>query len=614
LKAKAKQTKVKVLASLMFAMQLLISACFPVLEKKVERVLEVELFVPTANVTQGRVFDLQLVLSNSGLYNVHVSRIVLPRDVLNRSRYIGSEPALTLVQNEAGEGLIEMDLTIAPTGTERFLFRFEAVESGTLSGSGLVRTDDKDYPFEVQFEVAGVNPQGWEPGTSPLITPTALSPIPWQAVVQIEATVEIEGQEMVGWTGSGTIISPDGLILTNAHVVLSDRFYQVKNLIVSLTIAQDAPPVQTYYASIVQADEALDIAVIKPYQDLRGNTLNYSLLILPFVPLGDSDQLNLGESINILGYPGIGGDTITLTRGEVSGFTSEAAYGNRAYIKTSGTIAGGNSGGLAVNTRGELIGVPTAIGSGNLNDAIVDCRALMDTNRDGYIDDNDTCVPTGGFINALRPINLAMDLITAARTGAVAITTGNAGHEDFKADGQVIFEDDFSDPNSGWNKIVETEGETNYENGEYIIKVKEPMFLVWSDQEYLYDPIILEADVRVVESVGDADYGFICGLVDNDHFYVLEISEDGYYTIWKQDGQDVQILVDWKYSQQVAGGGPFGLSARCGKDQLLLALDGKVLASTVDPDYRPGGVGMIAGTFDLPGFKVAFDNFRLLID
>lgn len=611
---KANRTKAKVLASLMFAMLLLISACFPVLEKKVERVLKVELVVPVVKVSQGRVFDLQLVLSNPGLYNVHVSRIVLPKDVMNRSRYIGSEPALTLVQNEAGEGLIEMDLTIAPTGVERFLFRFEAVESGTLSGSGLVRTDDTDYPFEVRLEVAGVNPEGWEPGTSPLTTPSALSPIPWQAVVQIEATVEIDGQEMVGWTGSGTIISRDGLILTNAHVVLSDRFYQVKNLIVSLTVAQDAPPVQTYYASIVQADEALDIAVIKPYQDLKGNALNYSLLNLPFVPLGDSDELNLGESINILGYPGIGGDTITLTRGEVSGFTSEAAYGNRAYIKTSGTIAGGNSGGLAVNTRGELIGVPTAIGSGNLSDAIVDCRALMDTNRDGYIDDNDTCVPTGGFINALRPINLAMDLITAARTGAVAITTGNGGHEDFKADGQVIFEDDFSDPNSGWSNIVETEGETKYENGEYIIKVKEPMFLVWSDQEYLYDPIILDADVRVIESVGDADYGFICGLVDNDHFYVLEISEDGYYTIWKQDGQDVKILVDWKYSQQVAGGGPFRLSARCGKDQLLLALDGKVLASAVDPDYQPGGVGMVAGTFDLPGFKVAFDNFRLLID
>ena len=603
-----------ILFSVFCTVLLLMTACISLSANKPERILEVELTVPATNINQGNVFDLQLILSNPGLYNVHVNRIILPKEVMNSSRYIGSEPALTLLRNEAGDGLIEMDLTIAPTGVERFTFRFEAVQSGILSGPGVIRTDEKDYFFNVRIDVAGVNPEGWQPGASPLVTPTAISAIPWQSVVQIEATVEIEGEELVGWMGSGTIISPDGLILTNAHVVLSDRFYQVKNLIVSLTVAEDAPPVQTYYASIVQADEALDIAIIKPYQDLNGNPLNYGLLNLPFVPLGDSDNLKLGESINILGYPGIGGDTITLTRGEVSGFTSEEAYGNRAYIKTSGTIAGGNSGGLAVNEKGELIGVPTAVGSGDLSDAIVDCRALMDTNRDGYIDNNDTCVPTGGFINALRPINLAMELITAARAGEVAIAAGNWIGESFAADGQVIFEDDFSDPKSGWSSFVDQDGETNYENGEFVIRVDRPMYLAWSDQEYLYDPIVIEADVRVVESVGDADYGFICGLVDSDHFYVLEISEDGYYTIWKQDGQETIFLVDWQYSQEVAGGGRFKLSAQCGTDQLVLALNGAVLASASDPDYQPGGIGMLAGTFDLAGFKVAFDNLKLLIE
>lgn len=595
------------------AFLLLIGACAPLAGKKTERILEVNLIAPSTKINQGNSFDIQLVLSNPGLYNVHLSRIVLPKEVMNGSRYVGSEPALTLVRNEVGEGLIEMDLTIAPTGEERFLFRFESVQSGVLSGGGLVRTDDKDYSFDVQVEVAGVNPEGWEPGTSPLTTPTAVNAIPWATVVQIEATVNINGEEVVGWTGSGTIISSDGLILTNAHVVLSDRFYQVKNLIVSLTVAEDAPPVPTYYASIVQADEALDIAIIKPYQDLLGNSINYNLLNLPFVPLGNSDKLSLGESINILGYPGIGGDTITLTRGEVSGFTAEAAYGNRAFIKTSGTIAGGNSGGLAVNDKGELIGVPTAVGSGDLGDDVVDCRALMDTNRDGYIDDHDTCVPTGGFINALRPINLAMDLISAARAGEVAITTGNEIGDSFIIDGQVVFEDDFSSPKSGWNNTVDKDWDAKYENGEYVIKVSKPMHLIWSDQEYLYDPIVIEADVRVVESAGDADYGFICGLVDSQNFYGLEISEDGYFTIWHQAGSEVSFLVDWTYSQKIAGGGPFRLSAQCGSDQLVLALDGKVLASAVDPDFQPGGIGMLAGTFDLAGIKVAFDNLQLII-
>lgn len=601
-------------ASIICALVLLLTACSLIPQRRTERILEVELLVPSTAIKQGHVFDLELVLSNPGIYNVHVTRITLPKEVMNSSLYIGSEPALTLVNNQLGEGLIDMDLTIAPTGEERFKFRFEAIGSGVLSGTGMISTDEKNYPFDVRIEVAGVNPPGWQPGVSPLTTPTALNLIPWPAVVQIEAIVEVDGQEMVGWSGSGTIISSDGLILTNAHVVLSDRFYQVKDLLVSLTVAEDSPPVRSYYASIVQADEALDIAVIKPHQDLKGNALNYSLLNLPFVPLGDSDELGLGETIMILGYPGIGGDTITLTRGEVSGFTAEEGYGNRAYIKTSGTIAGGNSGGLAVNERGELIGVPTAVGSGDESDDVVDCRPLMDTNRDGYIDDNDTCVPTGGFINALRPINLASDLIVAARAGEVAIVAGKINGERFQPSGQIILEDDFSNRKSGWNVFSDREGGTDYEHGEFVIGVEEPMIIIWSDQEYLYDPIVIEADVRVVDSVGDADFGFICGLVDNENFYILEISEDGYYTIWKQSGQEVSFLTDWSYSQEVASGGPFRLSAQCGSQGLILALNGTVLASVSDPDFQPGGVGMMAGTFEISGFKVAFDNLRLLTE
>ena len=599
--------------SLLAVFVVLLSSCL-VPEANSKRILEVRTELPKLQINQGNIFDIKLILSNPGIYNVHITKIVLPKEILSSGRYIGSEPALTLVENQQGEGLIEMDLTIAPNGEEIFTFRFEALTSGSLKGSGRVETDEKDYSFEIQLEVAGSNPDGWEPGISPLLTPTAINEIPWQSVVQIEAIIDIDGREVSGWKGSGTIISPDGLILTNAHVVLSDRFYQVKKLIVSLTVAEDAPPVPSYYASIVQADEPLDIAVIKPYQDLQGNILNYQLLDLPFVPLGDSDTLKLGDEIKILGYPGIGGETITLTTGEVSGFTAEEPYGNRAFIKTSGTIAGGNSGGLAVNAQGELIGVPSQVGSGGWNTEYVDCRALFDTNRDGYIDNKDTCVPTGGFINALRPINLAMDLVRAASLGEVAIVAGSVAGEPFESEGLLILEDDFSDPKSGWAQAIDHEGETKYENGEYLIQVNEPMYLAWSDQEYFYDSLVIEADLRVVEPVGDADFGFVCGMIDNQNFYALEISEDGFYSIWKTIDGQTSSLVDWTYSQEVASGGPFKLSARCNSEQLVLALNGTILASSSDSDFTPGGIGMIAGTFDIPGVKVAFDNLKLKLE
>ena len=139
--------------------------------------------------------------------------------------------------------------------------------------------------------------------------------------------------------------------------------------------------------------------------------------------LGDSDSVEIGDSLQILGYPGIGGETITFTEGAVSGFTSDRSVEGRAWIKTDATIAGGNSGGMAANALGELIGVPTIAASGAEGGDIVDCRPVADTNRDGSIDQFDTCVPIGGFINGLRPVNLALPLIAAAQSG-VAVSAG----------------------------------------------------------------------------------------------------------------------------------------------------------------------------------------------
>ncbi len=242
-----------------------------------------------------------------------------------------------------------------------------------------------------------------------------------KAVVQIVAA-DREGKNLTPkWTGSGTIVSPDGLILTNCHVAYpramwNDPEFDRDVLIVSLTIRSDQPPQPTYLAEVVQYDPQLDLAVIRVTHTLDGSPVNRASLNLPTVPLGDSDELEIGDPITIFGYPGIGGETITLTSGDVSGFTLERGVNGRAWIKTDATIAGGNSGGTAVDDSGLLIGVPTQGGAGS-TDRIVDCRYIADTNGDGKIDENDTCVPMGGFINALRPVNLAKPLIEAAARG-----------------------------------------------------------------------------------------------------------------------------------------------------------------------------------------------------
>ena len=266
------------------------------------------------------------------------------------------------------------------------------------------------------------------------------------STVQVLAMVKESDEWVAIWSGSGSVISKDGLILTNSHVV-DTSFFEYDALGVALTDRSDRPPLLSYLAEVLAQDPLLDLAVIRVVSDLAGNEVAASF---SSVAIGNSDNLEIGDSLRILGYPGIGGETITLTEGAVSGFTLERGIDGRAWIKTDATIAGGNSGGMGTNTAGELIGVPTIVTSGSEAGQTVDCRSLADTDRDGDIDENDTCVPVGGFINALRPVNLALPLIDAARRGqqyAAGSRTEDQGEFDpFKA---TFFNLSFSDGVTG---------------------------------------------------------------------------------------------------------------------------------------------------------------------
>jgi len=243
-----------------------------------------------------------------------------------------------------------------------------------------------------------------------------------KSVVQFIAVDEgRRGMLIPKWTGSGTIISPDGLILTNCHVAYPEAMYGADSgfdydlLAVALTVASDQAPQPSYIAEVVQYSADLDLAVVRLTKSIDGTPVDPATLNLPYLPLGDSDFLEIGDNVSILGYPGIGGETITFTSGNVSGFSSARGVEGRAWIKTDATVAGGNSGGTAVDDEGLLVGVPTKFGAGD--DLELDCRQYSDTNNDGRIDENDACIPMGGFINALRPVKLALPLIEAAQHG-----------------------------------------------------------------------------------------------------------------------------------------------------------------------------------------------------
>lgn len=148
-------------------------------------------------------------------------------------------------------------------------------------------------------------------------------------------------------SGSGTLLSREGYFLTNYHVVKDTR--------VQLVLFSKDPrksPEKYFFTKILSQDNNLDLAVLKIVSPIEGASMDD----LTPIRIGSSSSLKIDDEIRIYGYPGVGGDTITSTRGVISGFWEDYPY----WIKTDANISSGNSGGGAFNLKGEFIGVPTA--------------------------------------------------------------------------------------------------------------------------------------------------------------------------------------------------------------------------------------------------------------
>ena len=140
-------------------------------------------------------------------------------------------------------------------------------------------------------------------------------------------------------TGSGVIISPDGYIVTNNHVI-------AKANQLSVTMNNN----KTYEATVVGTDPVSDIALIKVESEDP----------LPYLVFGDSDNVKIGEWVLAVGNPF--NLTSTVTAGIVSAKARNLGR-NQSFIQTDAAVNPGNSGGALVNTNGELVGINTAITS-----------------------------------------------------------------------------------------------------------------------------------------------------------------------------------------------------------------------------------------------------------
>ncbi len=182
--------------------------------------------------------------------------------------------------------------------------------------------------------------------------------------------------------------------------------------------------------------------------------------------------------------------------------------------------------------------------------------------------------------------------------------------------GGLLFQDGFSDPSSGWDRVRTQEGMTDYEGERYRIVVNVPNADYWANPGLSFPDVSIEVDAGKVSGPDDNDFGLLCRYRDTENFYFLIISSDGYYGIGKvQDGEQELLEPPQMYHSDAiyTDNQPNHIQAECSGSRLALTVNGVLVAETSDSTFHEGDIGLIVGSFDDPGVDIWFDNLVVLV-
>ena len=179
--------------------------------------------------------------------------------------------------------------------------------------------------------------------------------------------------------------------------------------------------------------------------------------------------------------------------------------------------------------------------------------------------------------------------------------------------GDVLYQENFSDNTSGWDRALNDGGIMDYDSGGFRILVQQPKLNYWSTPSGNYQDVRVEADVTKLNGPDENRAGVMCRYRNGDYYFFI-ISNDGYYAIGKFIG-GMTLLIGQEFMQQTEFVQPDQINhlrADCIGDTLTLYVNFNQVASVQDTDFPTGGVGVLAGSFEEPGVDVLFQNFVVL--
>ena len=180
--------------------------------------------------------------------------------------------------------------------------------------------------------------------------------------------------------------------------------------------------------------------------------------------------------------------------------------------------------------------------------------------------------------------------------------------------GSTLFQDDFTQPVTGWDRFTASEGTIDYDAGGYRLLVNSPETNFWSTPHKNFADIRLEVDAGKLGGPDENRIGLICRHNGKDYYFFI-ITSDGYYGMGLfKDGQatllgQTELIASASINQGLAVN---HLRADCAGSTLTFFINGFQTAQVQDATLATGDVGLRAGTFDSAGVDVLFDNFVVL--
>jgi hypothetical protein len=181
--------------------------------------------------------------------------------------------------------------------------------------------------------------------------------------------------------------------------------------------------------------------------------------------------------------------------------------------------------------------------------------------------------------------------------------------------GGILYKDDFSNPSSGLPILIDKNGSEYYSGGSYHIEIYTSQYSLWAFPAQTYNDVRVEEDAVRISGPDANRFGIICRFRDPSNFYFFIISSDGYYAIGKTLNNTTSMLGQetMVFSPSILQGSLTNhIRFDCIGNSLTGYVNDQVLASAVDGDFSTGSAGLLAGTFDIPGVKIAFDNFMVI--